>query len=114
MKRLLLALLLACPVTAIAAGSCQATIAPWLEKGNDASAAEQPAVALPLFQQALAACRQAGDQAGVASSLLGLGQSLQMLHRYADSEQALLEGWAIRREPWLPIIPSVPMFPKDP
>ena len=98
MKRLLLALLLACPVTAIAAGSCQATIAPWLEKGNDASAAEQPAVALPLFQQALAACRQAGDQAGMASSLLGLGQSLQMMHRYADSEQALLEGWAIRQK----------------
>ena len=98
MKRLLLALLLACPVTAMAAGSCQATIAPWLEKGNDASAAEQPAVALPLFQQALAACRAAGDQAGMASSLLGLGQSLQMLNRYADSEQVLLEGWAIRQK----------------
>lgn len=26
----------------------------------------------------------------------------------------LIEGWAIRREPWLPIIPGVPMFPKDP
>ncbi|OBV36551.1 CHAT domain-containing tetratricopeptide repeat protein [Janthinobacterium psychrotolerans] len=98
MKRLLLALLLAGPVTAMAAGSCRATIAPWLDKGNDASAAEQPAVALPLFRQALAACRQAGDQAGMASSLLGLGQSLQMLHRYADSEQALLEGWAIRQK----------------
>ncbi len=97
MKRWLLMLLLAGPVNAMAADSCRATIAPWLEKGNEASAAEQPAVALPLFQQALAACRQAGDQAGVASSLLGLGQSLQLLHRYADSEQALLEGWAIRQ-----------------
>lgn len=97
MKRLLLALLLACPMTAMADGSCQATIAPWLAQANDANAAEQPAVSLPLFQRALEACRQAGDQAGVASSLLGVGQSLHMLNRYTDSEQALLEGWAIRQ-----------------
>ena len=25
-----------------------------------------------------------------------------------------VEGWAIRREPWLPVIPSIPMFPRDP
>ena len=100
MKRLLLALLLACPMTAMAAtaaDSCRAAIAPWLAQANDANAAERPAVSLPLFERAASTCRQAGDQAGVASSLLGLGQSLQMLNRYADSEQALLEGWAIRQ-----------------
>ncbi|MGK5024289.1 CHAT domain-containing protein [Janthinobacterium sp. RB2R34] len=98
MKRLLLALMLAWPMSSMAADSCRATIAPWLAQANDANAAEQPAVSLPLFERSLQACRQAGDQAGVASSLLGLGQSLQMLHRYADSEQALLEGWAIRQK----------------
>ena len=100
MKRLLLALLLAWPMTAIAAmadGSCRATIAPWLAQANDANAAEQPALSLPLFQRAVDTCRAAGDQAGVASSLLGVGQSLHMLNRYTDSEQALLEGWAIRQ-----------------
>lgn len=25
-----------------------------------------------------------------------------------------LEGWAKRREPWLPILPGMPMFPQDP
>ena len=98
MKRLLCMLLLAAPVTAIAAGGCQATIAPWLAQANDASAAEQPAVSLPLFVRAVDTCRAAGDRAGLASGLLGLGQSLQMLNRYADSEQALLEGWAIRQQ----------------
>lgn len=98
MKRLLLALLLAWPMAAMAADGCRATITPWLDQANDANAAEQPAVSLPLFQRAVDTCRAAGDQAGVASSLLGLGQSLQMLNRYADSEQALLEGWAIRQQ----------------
>lgn len=98
MKRWLFVLLLAAPVTAMAADSCQATVAPWLAQANDASAAEQPAVSLPLFERAVAACRAAGDQAGLATGLLGLGQSLQMLHRHADSEQALLEGWAIRQQ----------------
>jgi len=97
MKRLWLALLLAFPMTAMATESCRAAIAPWLAQANDANAAEQPAVSLPLFQRAVDTCRAAGDQAGMASSLLGLGQSLQMLNRYADSEQALLEGWAIRQ-----------------
>ena len=98
MKRWLFVLLLAAPVTAMAADSCQATVAPWLAQANDASEAEQPAVSLPLFERAVAACRAAGDQAGLATGLLGLGQSLQMLHRHADSEQALLEGWAIRQQ----------------
>lgn len=26
----------------------------------------------------------------------------------------LVEGWAKRREPWLPIIPGLPMYPQDP
>ena len=26
----------------------------------------------------------------------------------------LVEGWAKRREPWLPVIPGIPMFPGDP
>ena len=25
-----------------------------------------------------------------------------------------VEGWAKRREPWLPVIPGIPMFPGDP
>lgn len=98
MKRLLCMALLAAPMTAMAAGGCQSTIAPWLAQANDANAAGQAAVSLPLFDRAVAACRAAGDRAGLASGLLGLGQSLQMLNRYGDSEQALLEGWAIRQQ----------------
>ena len=52
MKRWLFVLLLAAPVTAMAADSCQATVAPWLAQANDASEAEQPAVSLPLFERA--------------------------------------------------------------
>lgn len=98
MKRLLFMALLAAPMTAMAAGGCQSTIAPWLAQANDANAAGQATVSLPLFERAVAACRAAGDRAGLASGLLGLGQSLQMLNRYGDSEQSLLEGWAIRQQ----------------
>ena len=99
MKRLVLGLLLAVsalPQTA-SAGTCQAVIAPWLAQANDANDKEQPAVSLPLFQRSVAACRAADDRAGIATGLLGVGQSLHMLNRYAESEQALLEGWAIRQ-----------------
>jgi len=103
MKRLALCfalfLLLAVPVllNTAAAATCLPAVTSWLDAANDAIKDEQPARALPLFERSVQACRAANDQAGLASGLLGLGQSLQLLDRYAESEQALLEGWAIRQ-----------------
>ncbi|MBG6219432.1 MULTISPECIES: CHAT domain-containing tetratricopeptide repeat protein [unclassified Janthinobacterium] len=99
MKRLILGLLLAASawLQTASADTCQAVIAPWLAQANDANDKEQPAVSLPLFQRSVAACRAAHDRAGIATGLLGVGQSLHMLNRYAESELALLEGWAIRQ-----------------
>ncbi|MFZ4874066.1 CHAT domain-containing tetratricopeptide repeat protein [Janthinobacterium sp. Mn2066] len=103
MKRLALCfarfLLLAGPalLNTAAAATCLPAVTPWLDEANDAIKDEQPARALPLFERSVQACRAANDPAGIASGLLGLGQSLQLLDRYPESEQALLEGWAIRQ-----------------
>ncbi|WP_193315651.1 CHAT domain-containing tetratricopeptide repeat protein [Janthinobacterium aquaticum] len=94
-----MSLLLATPLWLQAApeASCRSTITPWLEEGNRAAAQEQPALALALFERSAQLCRERNDRAGLASSLMGVGQSLQMLNRYAESESRLLEGWAIRQ-----------------
>ncbi|WP_166455338.1 CHAT domain-containing tetratricopeptide repeat protein [Duganella alba] len=80
------------------AGTCQPAAGELIALGTKASDKENYQEALPSFEQALRLCREAGDQGGIADSLLAYGQTLDMLNRYADSEAALLEGWALRQQ----------------
>lgn len=50
------------------------------------------------FEQALRLCRDAGDAGGISAALLEYGSVLHLLNRYAESESALLEGWALRQQ----------------
>jgi CHAT domain-containing protein len=81
-----------------ASGSCQPAADELLEIGEKAAKQENYPDAVSSFEQALRLCRAAGDQRGISSSLLEYGQTLHYLNRYADSEAALLEGWALRQK----------------
>lgn len=50
------------------------------------------------FEQALRLCRDAADVGGISAALLEYGSVLHLLNRYAESESALLEGWALRQQ----------------
>lgn len=50
------------------------------------------------FEQALRLCRDAADAGGMSAALLEYGSVLHLLNRYAESESALLEGWALRQQ----------------
>lgn len=81
-----------------AAAGCQPAADALIEQGREAARKERYQDALAPYEQALRLCREASDERGISSSLLGYGQALTLLHRYAESEAALLEGWALRQK----------------
>lgn len=99
MKRILLALpFLLAPAAGMAQGTCRPGATVLIDKGNAATDKERYHEAEPLFAEALRQCRAAGDPGGISASLLGYGQTLDVLNRYAESEKVLLEGWALRQQ----------------
>ena len=79
------------------AASCQPAADALIESGEADVIKGRHAQAIALFEQALRLCREAADEHGVSASLLRLGSTLHHVHRFADSEAALLEGWALRQ-----------------
>ncbi|WP_159628004.1 CHAT domain-containing tetratricopeptide repeat protein [Massilia puerhi] len=86
-----------CLATGAAAASCQPAADALIEVGEQDVAKGRYPEAIVSFEQALRLCRDAADQHGVSASLLRVGKTLHHVHRYADSEAALLEGWALRQ-----------------
>jgi hypothetical protein len=97
------------PAAASTINSCQPAAEELIEVGAQAVKRERYGEALAPIEQALRLCRDAADQRGISASLLAYGQLLDLLHRYADSEAALLEGWALRQH-----IDSSPQADGDP
>jgi CHAT domain-containing protein len=92
---------MATPVAAAAiasAGSCQPAADKLIEAASQLVDKERYQEAVMPYAQALSLCRAAGDQRGISASLLGYGQTLDLLNRYAESEAVLLEGWALRQQ----------------
>ncbi|MYN27259.1 CHAT domain-containing tetratricopeptide repeat protein [Duganella levis] len=79
-------------------GSCHPAADELLAKGDKAFGEERYQDAIPSFEEALRLCRAAGDVRGISAALLEYGQTVHHLNRYADSEAALLEGWALRQK----------------
>lgn len=77
-------------------GRCITDAAALLGAGSDAVDKEHYQDAIAPFEQALRLCRAANDPVRISAALLGYGQALHFLNRYADSESALLEGQALR------------------
>ncbi|MYM75987.1 CHAT domain-containing protein [Duganella sp. FT134W] len=86
------------PSAAPATGSCQPAAGELLAIGDKAFEQERYQDAVSSFEQALRLCRAAGDMRGISAALLEYGQTVHHLNRYADSEAALLEGWALRQK----------------
>lgn len=85
------------PVAPSAAASCQPAADDLIEVGEQDFDKGRYPEAIVSYEQALRLCRAAGDQQGISASLLRYGKTLHHVHRYTDSEAALLEGWALRQ-----------------
>ena len=79
------------------AASCQPAADALIDVGEQDFNKGRYAEALASYEQALRLCREAADQHGISASLLRVGKALHHVHRFADSEAALLEGWALRQ-----------------
>ena len=88
---------------------CQPAAGALLEQGEQAVKHERHQDAIAPFEAALRLCRAAADTRGMSAILLAYGAALDALHRYAESESALLEGWALRQQ-----IDSGPLADGDP
>ena len=80
-----------------AAASCRPAADELIELGAESVKAGRHQDAVAPFEQALRLCRAAADQRGISAALLEYGSVLQLLNRFAESESALLEGWALRQ-----------------
>ena len=80
------------------AGSCQPAADALIDVGEQAFDKERYPEAIASYEQALRLCRAARDQQGISASLLRYGKTLHHVHRYTESESALLEGWALRQQ----------------
>jgi CHAT domain-containing protein len=89
---------LVAPGAGATTGICQPAADELLAIGDKAFGEERYQDAIPSFEEALRLCRAAGDVRGVSAALLEYGQTVHHLNRYADSEAALLEGWALRQK----------------
>jgi CHAT domain-containing protein len=81
-----------------AAAGCQPAAGELIKLGAQAVDKGRPQEAIAPFEQALRLCRAAADRRGISASLLEYGSVLHLLNRYAESESALLEGWALRQQ----------------
>jgi len=89
----------AAPDTApAAAAGCLPAAEELIEVGSQAVKQERYQDAIAPIEEALRLCRAAADQRGMSASLLAYGQLLDLLHRYPESESALLEGWSLRQQ----------------